>query len=111
MRLRSYLILLVVLLAASAGVVYYVGRVHFHAARRAYDQQDFDRARTELEACLRVWPQSYPAHLLAAQTARRRRAYDEAEQHLAACERLEGETDTARLESVLLQVQRGDVAG
>jgi len=87
-----------------------LGRYHFGAAQAAYERFDLEQARSELDRCLRLWPRSYRAHLLAARTARRLHADDQAEQHLAACELLEGDTAAVGLESVLLQAQRGRLA-
>jgi tetratricopeptide (TPR) repeat protein len=80
---------------------------HFRAGRRALEDYAVVRARGHLGRCLRVWPRSAAAHLLAARAARAAGAYEEAEGHLEACERFGGDTPELRLEEQLLDVQRG----
>jgi tetratricopeptide (TPR) repeat protein len=90
---------------------YLTGRSHFRAAQKAYDRHDWSAARTELDACLRAWPDSADAQLLAARTERRLTHLDRAEEQLAVCERLRGETQAVKVERALIRLQRGDLAG
>jgi tetratricopeptide (TPR) repeat protein len=97
--------------AAGAGGVYVAGLRHFDTSQAALDRASFAEAATAVEQCLRFWPRSYRAHLLAARIARHRHAYESADQYLADCVRLQGKTEAAALESMLVQVQQGHVTG
>src|SRR5205823_641151 len=111
MRLRNILLLILILAAASVGGVYLLGLYHFRAAQSAWERQALDQAEAQLELCLKVWPTSYQARLLAARVARRHHDVDVAAQRLLDCDRIGGRTDAVALESILLQVQQGNFAG
>jgi tetratricopeptide (TPR) repeat protein len=111
MRLGSFLIVGFLVLAAGAGGVYVAGLRHFNTAQAALEKASFEEAAAAVEQCLRFWPRSYRAHLLAARIARRRQAYEAADRHLADCVRLQGKTEAATLESMLVQVQQGHATG
>jgi tetratricopeptide (TPR) repeat protein len=84
---------------------------HLRAAEEALERQQFGQARQHLTKYLSVWPNSAPAHLLLAQTARRAGFPEEAERQLDICERLEEEPSGAvELERALLKVEQGDFA-
>jgi hypothetical protein len=101
--------LLFVLGATAAGVFWGAHR-QLRAAERALERHDFDEAQQHLDQYLKVHFRSAPAYLLAARTARRRDAYDDADNYLASCLRLEGMTDEAAFERLLLAAQQGDFA-
>ena len=98
-------------MAAAAGGVYLGGLRYFHAAEAALESRSFEEAGAAIERCVRFWPRSYRAHLLAARIARRRHVYESADKYLADCTRLQGQTEAATLESMLVQVQQGHVTG
>jgi thioredoxin-like negative regulator of GroEL len=79
----------------------------FRAAEKARLQRDFVGARSYLDQCLEVWPESTRIHLLLARIARQTGLYEEAERRLDICQKLEGNNDTIALERALLQVQQG----
>jgi tetratricopeptide (TPR) repeat protein len=80
------------------------------AGRAALDQGRTAAARRHLAACLRVWPNSTAAHLLAARAARRAGAYDEAAHHLAVCQKVDGKKDDdVVLEWSLQTAAKGDL--
>jgi Tfp pilus assembly protein PilF len=101
------------LLLALAGVAVYAGRTlwlehHFRAAERAEERRDFAAARDHLEPYLAAYPDSGPAHFLAARNARRDGHPDEAVSHLEACRQMHYRPQDVDLERVLLKVQRGE---
>lgn len=84
---------------------------HLRAGRSALDHYRPADARRHLDACLRVWPNSSTAHLLAARAARRTGAYDEAQRHLDACSKADGKkSGDVVLEWALLGAAQGDLA-
>ncbi len=107
-RLVVPVVALLVLLAG-AGAAYLWSGHHLDAARRALERYDLDEAARHLDLCLGVRFRSPGVHLLAAQTARRRQDYDRAELHLAACVRLDGMSEAAGLERLLLTAEQGDL--
>lgn len=82
---------------------------HLRAAQLCLERYEFEEAQQHLDLYLKVHPRSAAGHLLAAQTARRRDAYDEAETHLAAYLQLEGMTEAAARERLLVTAQQGDL--
>jgi predicted Zn-dependent protease len=107
------LILLAALLgwAGYRGSWYFVARAHYRAAQQALDRHEWSQARSQLQACLRTWPDKPAVHLLAARAARRLERLEEAKEHLDACERLQGgESRATEVERALLRVHRGDLA-
>jgi predicted Zn-dependent protease len=89
---------------------YFAARADLGAAQQALNRHQWSEARTHLAACLRTWPDSPEAHLLAARAARRLQLLGEAAEHLDACDRLRGDPQATRVERALLRVQRGDLA-
>jgi predicted Zn-dependent protease len=97
---------LVVALAAPQLWAWY----HLRAARAALERYDNAAARGHLRQCLRVWPNSLPARLLAARAARRDGAYEEADEHLDRCRPPGREPPPeARLERMLVRAAAGDL--
>jgi Tfp pilus assembly protein PilF len=101
-----------VLLGLAAGAAY-GGRAlwlehHLRAAEEAEARRDFDAARDHLATYLAAYPDSGPAHFLAARNARRAGREDEAATHLDACRRIHYTGQDVDLERVLLKVQRGE---
>jgi tetratricopeptide (TPR) repeat protein len=99
-----------VLLGTGTAIIFLGAEYHLRAAHQALERHELDEAQHHLDLYLKVHFRSAAGHLLAAQTARRREAYDEAENHLAAYLRLEGMTEAAALERLLLTAQQGDLA-
>jgi tetratricopeptide (TPR) repeat protein len=94
------------------GYRHFTARAHFRAAQEALARRDWSEGSKEAQACLRIWPDSPAAHLLAARAERRLGHPDSAAEHLDTCQRLEGgETQALRLERALLRLQQGDLAG
>jgi tetratricopeptide (TPR) repeat protein len=118
---RQHVWLAVVVVIALAALLVWAGyrvvteriaRSHMRAASEALDRREWSEARTHLSACLRTWPDSPEAHLLAARAARRLELLNEASEHLDECKRLEGrETRAWQVEHALLRVHLGDLAG
>jgi tetratricopeptide (TPR) repeat protein len=97
-------------LAAAAVAVNLWGYSCYHHAEAEVAQGRFDEAGRHVRSCLRVWPGSARAHLLAARVARLSADYPAAEEHLNACTRLQKTaTEDTQLEWVLLRAQRGEV--
>ena len=71
-----------------------------------------DEAGRHLAACLRVWPASVPAHLLAALAARRAGRLDDAQRHLDECRKAAGADapDDVALEWGALRAEMGDLS-
>jgi predicted Zn-dependent protease len=69
-----------------------------------------EEARGHFDACLRVWPDSAEAHLLAARAARRFGDLPAARDHLRACQRIERTpSDDSAFEWTLLRAASGDL--
>jgi tetratricopeptide (TPR) repeat protein len=105
-----------IVLAAFLGWAGYQGsrflraRAQFQDAQQALEQRAWAKAHEHAEACLRAWPHSPAAHLLAARAARRLELLGEAQRHLDACQEGEGrETQAIRVERALLRVHRGEL--
>ncbi|HZY91051.1 MAG TPA: tetratricopeptide repeat protein [Gemmataceae bacterium] len=82
---------------------------HLRAARADLARYHFDDARAHLGRCLRVWPRSATAHLLAGRAARQAGDLEAADRHLRECQRLrQGATDDVTLEWSLLQAAAGN---
>lgn len=82
---------------------------HYRAAHAELERYHTAAAREHLEACLKVWPRSPDALLLAARAARRSASFDGAEHFLARAEQAGAKPDDLTLERVLLRAERGDV--
>ncbi len=80
---------------------------HFRAAAKALERDHPGAARDHLAHCLRVWPDSGPAHLLAARAARLAGDAEAAERHLGACRADPRVDEGRRLERALLEAQSG----
>jgi tetratricopeptide (TPR) repeat protein len=110
MRWRRWLLLLALgvalALAGPHGWAWYQLRV----ARSALARYHPEAARRHLARCLRVWPNSTQAHLLASRAARQSGDFDEADHQLRICRRLLREaTEEVALEWALLQAASGNV--
>ena len=69
-----------------------------------------DTAREHLTACLKVWPASVKAHLLAARAARRDGDFDKAEQHIKDAQGAEGgSSPEIAFEDALVRAAKGDL--
>jgi tetratricopeptide (TPR) repeat protein len=110
--LRSWRLLLVLGVAA---LVLGLGGPHawawyqLRAARSDLAHYRPEVARARLAGCLKVWPNSAPAHLLASRAARQSGDFDEADRQLRACQRLlGGSSEHVALEWALLQAAGGN---
>ena len=79
---------------------------HLHAARTELQRHHNRQAIQHLQACLRTWPSSSEALLLAARAARRAHAYDEADRCLQKYYQVRGLDEAGGFEQLLLAVQR-----
>ncbi|HEX5269002.1 MAG TPA: tetratricopeptide repeat protein [Gemmataceae bacterium] len=106
-RILGVLFLLVVVGAlATQGYAWY----QLRAGRTALEGYKTAEARGHLDACLRLWPGSERAHLLAARAARRAGDLDAARRHLEACETTEGkQSPDVVFEWALLKAVEGDL--
>ena len=83
---------------------------HLAAGRTAAEHYHADEARTQIDACLAVWPDSVEAHLLAARAARLAGDFPKAEQHLRECQRLQKTpSEETVLEWALFHAAAGDL--
>lgn len=83
---------------------------HLRAGRAALERCRNPEALAHVQACLRVWPSSTTAHLLASRAARRLDDFAEAEYHLREYQRLKGGTaDEIAFEWALLHAAGGDL--
>ncbi len=81
---------------------------HFRAAEEAQERRDFQTALVDLQPYLAAYPESGPAHFLAARSERRAGRLTEAEAHLDTCRRLRYRPDDVDLERVLIKVRQGE---
>src|SRR5579885_3271206 len=95
--------------AACAGVHLYAWH-HYRAAQHALDQYHFAQARDHLAVSLRIWPNFWRVHLLAARAARLDGAVEEAKEHLQVCQQEQAKADEVLLEWALLRAQFGELA-
>jgi tetratricopeptide (TPR) repeat protein len=82
---------------------------HYRAADKALGRHRPEEARAHLRHCLRVWPDSPRAHLLAARAARQVGDLDAAERHLKFCRQEPSLRPEYRLERNLCHAQGGDL--
>jgi tetratricopeptide (TPR) repeat protein len=107
---RFLAVLLAVVLAVGLGAPHAVAWYHLRSARSALERYRPETAQSHLERCLRTWPNSVQAHLLASRAARQSGDFAEADRHRRACQRLLGDTrDDVALEWALLQAANGNV--
>src|SRR5262245_4931781 len=98
---RLLWIVLPLLLAGGAFIGFY--QYHFRAAKAAFDQDQFDDAKSHIYKCLAIWPRSVAGHLLAARIDRFMGKYREAEKHLVSANGLDsGNTEALQIEWGLL---------
>jgi tetratricopeptide (TPR) repeat protein len=111
---RPWRLLAVLLLLGAAGALggpQLWAWYHFRMGRSALERYDSEPALDHLNRCLRVWPNSISAHLLAARAARRNEDFTEAEQHLRRCQALrKDQSDETVLEWALFHASGGDLA-
>ena len=92
---------------AAGGGIFLFFRHHLAEARQALERHDLAAAAPHLDQCLRVWPRSEEARLLAARVARCRDDIEGCQRHLAILEKLDDPPRALRLERLLLSVQQG----
>jgi tetratricopeptide (TPR) repeat protein len=106
--LARLLALLVVLAGLALGAPHLRAWYHLRAARADLARYHAEAARAHLDRCLRVWPKSAEAHLLASRAARQAGDLEAADRHLRECQRLrQGTTDEITLEWSLLRAAAG----
>jgi tetratricopeptide (TPR) repeat protein len=106
------LVLLIVVAAVGLGGRHAWAWYQLRAARSALTRYHPAEAREHLESCLKVWPKSVAAHLLASRAARQSGDFEEAQRHLRACQDLlEGTSEEVALEWALLRAASGNVRG
>ncbi len=82
---------------------------HWRQARQAGQDEDFARARSLWEQCLRVWPESGEAHYQLARVLRRQGDFTAARRHLQLARRYDWAVSALDLEFKLIQAQTGGV--
>jgi predicted Zn-dependent protease len=107
--LAGVLLVLVGVVIASHGGDFYRAAYHLRAARGAIERRDYDRAEEQLRLHLQFRPDSAEGHFLLGRLLRRRGQVEEAERQFAKSRSLGWSADAVRLESVLLQVQQGNI--
>lgn len=113
--LRRHLLLsavagVLILATAGAAGVHFWAQAQFRAAERAFHGEQYHEAERHILSCLRVWPRSADAHLLAARIERYCTNYDRAAEQLAEAERLQrGASEATQTEWVLLRAQQGEL--
>jgi predicted Zn-dependent protease len=106
--LARLLALLVVLAGLALGAPHLWAWYHLRAARADLGRHHAGEARAHLDRCLRVWPKSVEAHLLASRAARQAGDLQAADRHLRECQRLrQGTSDEITLEWSLLLATAG----
>jgi predicted Zn-dependent protease len=111
-RPRWLFVFLIALAGAGFCGVHAWAWYHYIQARDALARYQNEAARSHLQQCLRVWPRSPAAHLLAARGERRARNWQQAEIHLDECRKFAGAEVSAEaaFEWALLQAARGDLS-
>ena len=112
MVIRRCLLLLILVLATlevGLGGMHAWAWYQLREARSALEHYHPEEARGRLASCLKIWPGSVQAHLLASRAARQSGDFDEADRQLRACqELLGGSSDDVALEWALLQAANGN---
>ncbi len=109
-RDRRVLLSLLILVALALGAPQAWAWYQLRSARSALERYHPEQAQTHLARCLRVWPHSLQAHLLASRAARQSGDTEEAERQIRACQRLLESTNAeVALEWALLQASSGNV--
>src|SRR5262249_6479458 len=85
LRPRWLVTVLVLSVGAAFGGVHAWAWYHLHAGQTALQRYQNEAARAHLKSCLKIWPRSVTAHLLAARAERRAGDWTGAEQHLDEC--------------------------
>lgn len=82
---------------------------HLRAGRSDLERYHPEEARGHFEKCLKIWPNSFTAHLLACRACRQSGDFTAAESHLRASQAfLETTSDEVALEWALLQASSGN---
>jgi tetratricopeptide (TPR) repeat protein len=84
---------------------------HWQEAQQAIAAQDYPRARTNLEECLKVCPLDAEAHFLLARVCRLTDDRAGWESHLSRAALLQWPRDETQFETALMQAQSGEVRG
>jgi tetratricopeptide (TPR) repeat protein len=113
--MRRSVVVTLILLAVLGAAAWWGGPqlwawYHLRAGQSALEKYHSEEARGHLDACLRVWPDSAAARLLAARAARRLGDYDAAREHLNRCQdSRQPARPEVTLEGVLLRVAKGEL--
>jgi tetratricopeptide (TPR) repeat protein len=110
-RWLTTLVLVVVLLSGVAiGLHFWAWRC-YAAAERAVEDDRLADARDQIQACLRLWRWSIPAHLLAAKIERFDQHYVTANHYLDLCGRLMSKpNERVQLERIFVRAETGELA-
>jgi tetratricopeptide (TPR) repeat protein len=100
-------LLVIIGLGLASAAVNLKAYYHFRNAERAVEHHRLKEAREQLDQCLKLWPESGRAHLLAGRLARRMGDFKHAKRHYDACYRAQGPSDDLALERILAQAQSG----
>jgi Tfp pilus assembly protein PilF len=107
-RPRRFVVGILLFLALVWGAVNSWAWWHLQAAGKAFERDQIQDAQSHLENNLRVWPNSFSAHLLGARIERRKANFAGAEKHLASCKMQRGSTEEVQMEWLLLRAQSGE---
>lgn len=111
-KARRLCLLLIALLLGGASVlaaVHVHAWYHYRAAQTALTHYHFAQARSHLVVPLRIWPNSWRVHLLAARAARLDGAAEEAREHLDFCQQKQPDAEEILLEWALLHACAGEL--
>jgi tetratricopeptide (TPR) repeat protein len=109
-RPKTMVVALVLAVLVGTGAGLYGYALHrWHEAQAAVKEGRPGQARTELDFCLTLWPNSPEVQLLAARVSRLSGDLTGAEAHLKQCLRLQnGPSEDTQLEFLLLRLQAGE---
>ncbi len=116
MAVRRWLSWRILPLLVAVALAVLLGRPHalawYHLRQARYELARYHpgEAQSQLERCLRTWPDSAEVHLLASRAARQRDDFELADQHLHACQQQRGVTSKeVALEWAMLHAASGDL--
>ena len=105
-------LVLALIFALSAGLIApHLWAWHqLRAGHDALDQNHNQVALDHLDSCLKIWPNSYSAHLFAARACWRTEQFERSDRHLQECRRVLGKsTEELVFEQALLRATTGDL--
>lgn len=108
-RWRGLALLLLALVGVGLAAPHLNAWHHYRAGKTALERYHADEALEHFSACLRTWPESKEARLLAARAARRADRLDEAVTHLEVCDKHWATAEDVLLEWALQRAAAGDL--